>query len=140
MNRSPNPAMAMPPEFVTYFGLIQGAGAAVPVVPAAPSSPRFGAITSVKGLMTAANNYVASLTRVSAGVYTAVLKDGVPEILDIDPNVWGTDGKQCQIQDYNPQTKTLSFAVFSAAGAAATDLAATDFVHFTFSGQYSVYP
>lgn len=139
MKRSQNPAGAMPPEFLTYFGLIQGAGAAVPVIPVAPTSPRFGAITSVKGLMTAANNYVLSLTRTSAGVYTAVMKDTMPEILDVDCNVWGTDGKQCQVQDYNPQTLTLSFSVFSAAGAA-VDLAATDFVHFTFSGQYSVFP
>lgn len=142
MKRSPNPAMAMPLEFVTYFGLIQGAGAAIPVVPAPPTSPRFGAITSVKGLMTAMNNYVSStatFTRASAGVYTIVFKDTVPEILDIDCNCWGLDGKQVQIQDYNPQTLTLSFSVFSSAGAA-VDLAATDFVHFTISGQFSVYP
>lgn len=138
MLRSEYYAKSMSPETVTFFAIIQGQGAAVPVIPTPPNFPR-GAVTSSKSVATKPNNFAASATRTSAGVYTLVLADSIPEILDIDPNVWGTDGKQVQIQDYNPVTRTISFSTFAANGTAATDLAATDIVRFTITGQLSIF-
>jgi len=137
MNRSPNPMSGMSPETIIFYALVQGAGAATPVIPAPPTFPR-GSVTTVKTVATKMNNYAASTTRSGVGVYTVVLSDGLPEILDIIPNVWGTDGKRAQIQDYNPVTRTISVTVFTAAGAAA-DLAATDVLRFTIAGQFSIF-
>jgi len=133
MNQSENPAYAMPPEMVIFFAKIQGAGAAAPV-----RAPTTFSATSYKGFMHASNNFVSlvatDITRSGAGVYTAKLRDTFPVILSIEPEIIGTDFKQCQVQDYNPSTQVLSFTVTNTAGAP-TDLAATDFVTFTFFAQ-----
>jgi hypothetical protein len=139
MNRSPYAeSFQMSPEVVTFFGSVQGAGAAIPVIPTTTQST-----TSSIQPMTAANNYVSGtsgdITRSGVGVYTLKLKDSIPVILDIAPNIWGTDGKWCQITDYNPTTRIVSLKVFAAAGAAA-DLASTDNLKLTITGQLSVFP
>lgn len=128
----------MSPETCTFFAKVQGAGAAAPVIP----STAFSATTSINN-MTAANNFASGvagdIVRTGVGVYTVKLKDGLPVILDIAPDVWGTDGKWAQMTDYNPQTRVISVKTFAAGGAAA-DLAATDFLAFTITGQLSVFP
>lgn len=137
MNRSPNNQVyAMPQEMCTFFASVQGNGAAIPVIPTTTLST-----TSSIQPMTAADNFASGvagdIVRSGVGVYTIKLKDGVPVVLDIDPNVWGTDGKWAQMTDYNPATRIMSVKVFSAAGAAA-DLAGTDNLKFTIYGRLSV--
>lgn len=125
MNRSPEAfAYAMSRNMLTFFGSVQGAGAAAPVIPTTTLSP-----TSSIQPMKAEDNFVSpvagDITRSGVGVYTIKLKDGIPYVLDIGCPVWGTDGKYAQITDYNPTTRVISVKTFSAGGAAA-DLAATD--------------
>lgn len=123
-------------DTITFFGSVQGAGAAAPVIPTSvlsatssiqPMKPQDNFISSVAG----------DIVRSGVGVYTAKLKDGVPVIFDISANVWGTDGKFAQITDYNPTTRVISFKTYSSVGAAA-DLAATDNVKFAIVGSNSV--
>lgn len=133
MNQSENLAYAMPSELIIFFAKVQGAGAAVPV-----RCPTTVSSTSFKGFMHASNNFVSitasDITRSGAGVYTAKLRDSCPVIDQIVPELNGTDGKWCQVTDYNPTTKVISFQTFSAVGAA-TDIASTDFITFTLYGQ-----
>ena len=126
------------PEVFTFFGSVQGAGAAAPTIPTTTQSTS----TSIQP-MTAANNWVSStagdITRSGVGVYTIKLKDALPVILDIGVNVWGTDGKWAQMTDYNPSTRVISVKVYAAGGSAA-DLATTDNMKITVTGQVSVFP
>jgi hypothetical protein len=122
-------------EVFTFWGSVQGAGAAPPTIPTTTQSP-----TSSIQPMTATNNFVsgvaADLTRSGVGLYTVKLKEGLPVILDISMNVWGTDGKWSQITDYNPTTRVLTFKTFAAGGGAA-DIVSTDNVKLTIIGQMS---
>lgn len=117
-------------------GSVQGAGVAIPVIPTTTLS-----VSSSIQPMTAADNMVSGtagdITRSGAGVYTLKLKDSLPVILDIIPNIWGTDGKQAQLTDYVPSTRILTVKVYTAAGVAA-DLAATDNLKLTIFGRLSV--
>jgi hypothetical protein len=65
------------------------------------------------------------------------LKDGIPVVLDVCPDVWGPNGTKASLLDYNPTTRILSFNTWTVAGAA-VDLAATEFARFTILGQLSV--
>lgn len=139
MNRSPySESFTMSPEVTTFFGLIQGAGAAPPVIPTTVFSG-----TSSKGYMTAANNYVSGIagdiTRTGAGQYTVKFKDSIPVMVDITTNVWGPNGTWSTMVDYNPTTRVATLLVFAPAGTA-VDLAATEFLRFTATGQFSVFP
>jgi len=133
MNQSENIAYAMPAETITFYAKVQGAGAAAPV-----RCPTTVSATSFKGFMHASNNFVSltasDITRSGAGVYTAKLRDSVPVVLNIIPELVGTDGKWAQVTDYNPTTRVISFQTFSAVGAAA-DMASTDFLTFQIEGQ-----
>src|ERR1700751_6498891 len=101
MNQSENLAYAMPSESITFYAKVQGAGAAPPVRP-----PTTFSWTSFKGFMHAINNFVSltasDITRSGAGVYTAKLRDSLPIVLNIIPELVGTDGKWAQVTDYNP--------------------------------------
>lgn len=123
-------------DAVVFFGALQGAGAAAPVIPT-----NVRPTTTTKLYLARSNNFFSTvagdITRSGAGAYTAKLRDSVPELIDVDINVWGTDGKQAQVTEYNPVTRVITFTVLSAAGAAA-DLAATDVARFTFTGQLTV--
>ena len=139
MNRSEYKNMAsMSPETVTFNGLIQGAGAAAPVV-----APTTFSSTSSKGYASIANNYVSrvatDITRSGVGAYTVKFVDSIPVVFDIDANVWGPNGTTATISDYNPSTRTVTILTWSVVGAAA-DLAATEFLRFTIWGQLSVFP
>lgn len=133
MNQSENPAYAMPAGMVVFFAKVQGAGAAAPV-----RAPTTVSATSWRSFMATSNNFCSTtatdITRSGVGVYTMKLRDSFPSIPDIDAGVAGDDGKQVQVTDYNPTTMVISFKTFTAAGVA-VDLAATDFVTFTISGQ-----
>lgn len=122
-------------EVFTFWGSIQGNGAAVPTLPTTVQSTT----TSIQP-MTATNNYVSNIagdiTRTGVGLYTVKFKEALPVILDIACDVWGTDGKWSQVTDYNPSTRVLTFKTFAAGGAAA-DIASTDNVKFTVVGQAS---
>lgn len=138
MDRSPNsPPVHMSPGTCLFHGSVQGAGAAIPVIPTTTHS-----VSTSKHPMSAQNNYVSGtagdITRGGVGTYTLKLKDSLPVILDIVPNVWGADGKSCQIVDYVPSTRIVSVQVYNAAGAAA-DLASTDNLKLTIIGQLSTY-
>lgn len=139
MNDSEYLSFGMPREHITFYAKIQGAGAAAPV--RAPTT--FSATSSV-GFMHASNNYVsltaADIVRSGAGVYTMKLRDGLPVVLDVDATVWGpaATAKTIILQDYNPTTRVLSFTSLLESTSAATDLAAADFVVFTFKGQKNV--
>lgn len=136
MNDSENLAFAMPREHITFYAKIQGAGAAAPV-----RAPITQSATSSLGFMHASNNYVstiaADITRAGLGAYTMKLRDSLPVILNVTGDVWGpaATAKDLVIQDYNPSTKVLTFATNLESSGAATDLAAADFVVFTFTGQ-----
>lgn len=135
MNRSGySESYNMSPEAMTFIAVLQGAGAAQPVIP-----PTTYSTTSSKGYCSAANNFAASATRSGVGQYTMTLKDGCPVALDVAPNVWGPNGTWATISDYNPSTKVLTFFTWAAGGAAA-DLAATEFVRFSFACQASTFP
>jgi|SRR6188474_78109 len=133
MNESENQCFAMPREQITQWAAVQGAGAAAPTVPTITPST-----TNSLVFMHRSNNWVSrtagDIARSGAGVYTAKLRDGFPTILDIIPNVVGTDGKRVQVTGYNPVTRVISFSSYNAAGTA-TDLATTDFCRFTILGQ-----
>lgn len=139
MNRSEYKNFAaMSPEAVTFTAMLQGAGAAPPVFPpTAISVPN----TSSKSYMAATNNYASPIatdvTRAGVGSYTAKLKDSIPVVFDVDPNVWGPNGTTATIVDYNPQTRVITFLTWGPTGTA-VDLAATEFIRFTFFGQLSV--
>lgn len=139
MNQSENPASAMPYDHIVFYAKIQGAGAAAPV--RAPTT--FSATSSI-GYMHASNNFVSltatDITRVSAGVYTMKLRDGLPVILNISGDVWGpaATSKNLVIQDYNPTTRVVSFTTNLESTGAATDLAAADFAVFEIKGQKSI--
>jgi hypothetical protein len=138
MDRSPNsPPVHMSPGVCVFHGSVQGAGAAIPVIPTTTHST-----TAALHPMSAQNNYVSAtagdITRSGVGAYTLKLKDRLPVILDIAPNVWGADGKRAQVTGYDPSTRILSVQVYSAAGAAA-DLASTDNLKLTVYGQLSTY-
>jgi hypothetical protein len=111
---------SMSREVCTLFGSVRGAGAAIPTI-----TPTALSTTTTIQTYTAEDNFVASTARSGVGTYTLTLKDSFPVILDIEANVWGTDGKRCQVIDYNPTTRVLSVQVYTAAGAA-VDLATTD--------------
>lgn len=137
MNRSKyTDGGCMSVDVITFFGSVQGAGAAIPVIPTTVLST-----TSSIQPMKAQDNFVSGvagdITRGGVGVYTIKLKDGVPVIYDISPNVWGTDGKFAQVTDYNPSTRVVSVKTYSSVGAAA-DLAATDNLKLTIVGSNSV--
>lgn len=133
MNQSENPAYSMSSEQITFFVKVQGAGAAAPV-----RAPTTVSATSYKSFMLASNNYVSltatDITRSAQGVYTLKLRDTLPSIMNIHPEVAGPSGTWASVSDYNPSTQVLSFLVFAAAGTAA-DLAATEFLTFTIFGQ-----
>ena len=136
MNDSENIAFAMPREHITFYAKIQGAGAAAPV-----RAPTTYSATSSIGFMHASNNYCSltatDITRSAPGVYTMKLRDSLPVILDVEGNCWGpaATAKTIVIQDYNATTKVLSFTSVLESSSAAADLAAADFVVFTFKGQ-----
>jgi hypothetical protein len=136
MNRSENPAAAMPYEMITYFAKFKGAGAFALVV-----APTTFSSTSSIGFMHVSNNFAsvtaADHTRSGAGAYTVKLSDTVPVVLNIVPTVWGPDGKRAQIADYNPSTRVATVLTWDAAGVAA-DLAATDFLVLEIVGTKSV--
>lgn len=124
---------------IVFYGMLKGAGAAAPVFP-----PTTISTTSAKGFMQNSTNFIsptaADTTRSGVGVYTTKFRyvgtpTGAPPImLDVTVNVWGPSGTWASVTDYNPTTGVLSFQTFAAGGAAA-DLAATEFVHFTFTAQ-----
>jgi hypothetical protein len=126
---------------ITFYGMLQGAGAAAPVYPTNVVST-----TSSKGFMQKSTNIIsptaADTTRAGTGSYTTKVLTaarkalvGLPPImLDVTSNVWGPSGTWASNVDYNPTTGVLTFLTFAAGGAAA-DLAATEFVHFTFTAQ-----
>jgi len=129
-------------DLIVFFGCLQGAAAAAPVVPTTTIS-----LTSSKGFMQATTNIISKVasdtTRSGVGVYTTKFRNvagtqtGLPAIvLDVTVNVWGPNGTWATVLDFNPTTGVLSFNTFAAGGAAA-DLAATEFVHFTFTCQNS---
>lgn len=135
MNRSPNPIVHAGTEVCVMSGSVQGAGAAIPVIPTTTLST-----SSSLHYMSAADNMVSGtagdITRSGVGVYTLKLKEALPVILDILPNVWGADGKRAQVTGYNPSTRVVSVAVYTAAGVAA-DLASTDNLKLTVIGRLS---
>lgn len=137
MNRSGyTESYVMFPEACTVMACVQGAGAAPPVIP-----PTTFSATSSKGYMSAANNFALTggIGRTGVGAYTVTLKDGLPVVLDIGVSIWGPNGTWGTISDYNPTTRVATILVFAAGGAAA-DLAATEFLRLTFTGQMSVFP
>ena len=136
MNRSQHTEFAhMSRDAVTFQGSVRGAGAAPPTI-----TPTVYSATSQIQYMAASDNFIQSAARPStAGIYTFVLKDSVPVLYDCDVNVWGLDGKQAQVTDYNPNTRTLSVTVLTNAGVA-VDLATTDNLRFTFLGNLNVPP
>lgn len=139
MNDSENPAYSMPREHITFYAKIQGAAAAAPV--RAPTT--FSATSSI-GFMHTSNNYCSitatDITRSGAGIYTMKLRDSLPVILNITAECWGpaATAKDIAIQDYNPTTRVVSFTSNLEATGAATDLAAADFVVFTFTGMKNI--
>lgn len=139
MNRSPyDVSYQMSPEVCNFIACVQGAGAAAPVIPTTVFSA-----TSSKGYMTAANNFASGvagdIVRSGVGVYTVKLKDGLPVVIDLGANVWGPNGTWATILDYNPTTRVVSVNTWAAGGAAA-DLAATEFLRLSITGQMSVFP
>lgn len=137
MNRSPQgPLLSMSLEACIMSGSVQGAGAAAPVIPTTVPSSTVSLHT-----MAAADNMVSGtagdITRSGVGAYTLKLKDQLPVILDIIPNVWGADGKRASVVSYNPTTRIVSLLVYTAAGVAA-DLAATDNLKLTVYGRLTV--
>lgn len=143
MNSSENPAYSMCSEQITMFAKIQGAGAAAPV-----RAPTTFSATSMAGFMCASCNYVstvaADITRSGVGAYTAKLRDGLPNVLDIDGRVNATTGaaaaKDVYVVDYNPTTRVITFGVNLATTGAVVDLLSTDFLTFTITGTKSVPP
>jgi len=139
MNRSGyDVSYLMSPEGCTFWGQVQGAGAAAPTIPTTVFSA-----TSSKGYMSAANNFVSSvagdITRSGVGQYTVKFKDSLPVCLDCSINIWGPSGIWATTVDYNPTTRVLTFLTWAAGGAAA-DLTTNDHAKFTFTGQMSVFP
>lgn len=137
MNRSPECTLfSMSRETCIFFASVQGAGAAIPTIPTTTLSTT----TSIQP-MTAQDNFASGvagdIVRSGAGVYTIKLKDSCPVVLDIDPNIWGTDGKWAQMTDYNPATRIMSVKTYNTAGAA-TDIATTDNLKFTLLCRLSV--
>ncbi len=136
MNRSENLFNHMSPDAITFQGSVRGAAAAPPTItPTVIPSPN----TTQIQYMAASDNFILSAARSGVGAYTFKLKDGVPVVFDCDVNIWGLDGKQAQVADYNPNTLTLTVTVLSSAGAAA-DLATTDNLRFTFLGRLTIPP
>lgn len=136
MNRSPYlESFQMSPEVCSFAACVQGAGAAAPVIPTTTFSA-----TSSKGFMSAQNNFASGtagdITRSGVGQYTVKFKDGLPVVLDISVNVWGPSGTWATMVDYNPTTRIATVLVWAAGGAAA-DLAATEFLRFSITGQLS---
>ncbi len=139
MNQSENVSYAMPPEQITFYAKIQGAGAA-----AAVRAPTTYSATSSIGFMHASNNFAPTvatdIVRTGAGAYTMKLRDSLPVILNITAECWGpaATGKDIVIVDYNPTTRVLTFGSNLESTGAATDLAAADFVIFTIIGMKSI--
>jgi hypothetical protein len=132
MNRSPEPvSYVMHRDMCTMYAMVQGAGAAAPVIPTTVLS-----LTSSIQPALAQDNFAAAggVARSGVGLYTITLKEALPLILDIGLSIWGLDGKWGQITDYNPQTRVVTLKVYAAAGAAA-DLAATDNMKLSIIGR-----
>lgn len=136
MNRSENPATAMPYEQITFFAKFTGAGAAALTV----ASTTFSA-TSSKAFMHRSNNFASTTaadhTRSGTGIYTVKLSDSTPNVLAIVPTVTGTNGKRATLTEYNPTTRVASILTWDATGTAA-DLATTDFLTLVIIGTKSV--
>ena len=128
-------------EQITMYGMLQGQGAAAPIIPPTATSNTSSAgfcQASLNCLSTTASDHV----RTSAGNYTTKIQPTTPTrvpplIFDVGINVWGTTGLWASIVDFNPSTGVLTFKTFSAAGSA-TDMATTDFAHLTFTCQQSI--
>jgi len=131
----------MPYGHITFYGKIQGAGAAAPV-----RAPTTFSATSMAGYMHSSNNYISTvasdITRSGVGAYTAKVRDGLPVVLDIDGRVNATTGaaaaKDVYIVDYNPTTRVITFGVNLATTGAVVDLLSTDFLTFVITGQKGV--
>lgn len=125
-------------EQATIYGLIQGQGAAAPVV-----APTAFSATSSKSFMPRSVNWVSlvasDIVRSSAGVYTVKFVENMPYVIDITPAVWGPSGIWASIVDYNPTTRVVSVQTFAAGGAAA-DLTTNDYLRFTVTGSFTVPP
>jgi hypothetical protein len=125
MNRSPEEiSYVMHRDMCTMYAMVQGAGAAAPVLPTTVLSLS-SSIQPALPCDNFASNVAGDITRSGVGLYTIKLKEALPVILDIGVSLWGTDGKWAQMTDYNPQTRVVTVKVYAAGGAAA-DLAATD--------------
>lgn len=123
-------------EQVTVYGKVQGAGAAAPVIPTATVST-----TSSKTFMQRSANFVSQtagdITRSGVGVYTAKFRQLPPIVIDVGVNIMGPNGTWSTVLDVNPSTRVVSFNTWAAGGAAA-DLAATEFLTFTIQGQNTI--
>lgn len=135
MDRSPYAVSDISPETCHTQACVQGAGAAAPVIPSTVHSN-----TSSIGYMTAANNQALAggIVRTGVGAYTITLKNKLPEILHIDPTVWGPNGTTATIADYNQTTKVVTVLTW-APGGAAVDLANTEFLRLALKGQTTVF-
>ena len=134
MNRTPYAiSHTLAREEIRAWGCVQGAAAAAPTIPSTVTSG-----TASSNWMSALDNFVSSvagdITRSGVGVYTVKFKDSIPVILNIIPTVWGLDGKPAQPGEYNASTRVLTFRTWAGA-TVATDLATTDFVHFSITGK-----
>lgn len=122
-------------EQVVCYGKLQGAGAAAPVVPTTTIST-----TSSKSFMQRSTNFVsitaADTTRSGAGVYTTKFRQLPAIVIDVGVNIMGPNGLWALCLDVNVSTRTISFSTFNAGGTP-TDMAATDFITFTVTGQNS---
>jgi hypothetical protein len=133
MNRSEHPLFAhMSRDAIMFQGSVRGAATATPTI-----TPAVYSATSLVQFMAASDNWILSTARSGVGAYTLRLKDSVPVFYDVLVSVWGTDGKQAQVADYNPTTLTLTITVLSA-GAVAADLATTDNLRLTFIGNKNI--
>lgn len=115
MQRSPYPARNMSRDTVDLMAAVVGAGTSAPTV--APA-------TTLK----AEDNFAASASRTSEGLYVITLKDKFGHILDVKPSIMRASGalKHVNLVSFSDANGTITVQVSLANGGGVDDIETTD--------------
>jgi hypothetical protein len=131
MKRSEYKASSMHLEAVDLMAAVAGAGTGAPTVVA----------TTV---MAAADNFAASATRTSEGLYVVQLKEHIPEILQVVPTIERASGvlKHVNVVSWSETGtstgSTVTVQVSLAAGSGVDDIETTDVLRLRVYGRLSL--
>lgn len=119
-NKSEHPSYSMHFEEITFLAAVVGAGASAPTVPGASVVPLN-------------DNFAASATRTSEGLYVITLREKFPAILNVIPVIWRSSGvlKHVNLVSKDTAAGTITVQVSLANGGGVDDIETTDLLCLT---------